>query len=301
MKRRFLWVLVFGSAAILAGSCGGGGWYSDDEGQLVVRVADSPVDDALAIVIQFDAVDAKVSGALNPTYEYSRFKIKPMQQIDMLSLSGGRSQVLIDEDPVSADRWKWIRLVVSAGNQATDSWIDTPTGRYALYLPDENKDGLTIPESFFVPKNGTADLTIELDLRQSIIPPQYPGGVYILAPVLRFVDTDQAGRIEGTVDPGLAASDGCTPVVYGFEGAGVAPDDIDRLVPDPITEGTVALDNASGEFRWSLNWLPAGDYTVALTCQGDMDQADRNDTPAVAFQATKNVSVVAAETTRIDF
>jgi len=300
MRSRLLGALVFGLAAALVASCGGGGWYGTDEGELIVRVADAPVDEALAVVIQFNAVDAKVSGALNPTYEYSRFKVRPVQQIDMLTLSGGRSYMLIDEEQVTADRWKWIRLAISAGNQGTDSWIDTPTGRHALYLPDSNKDDLTIAESFFVPKNGTVDLTIEFDIRQSVIPPAYPGGVYFLDPVLRLVDTEQAGRIEGTVDPSLATSDGCTPVVYGFTGAGVPPDDIDRVVPEPVTEGTVALDNGSGEFRWSLDWLPAGAYTVALTCQGDLDRPDRDDTPTVGFQVVKNATVVAGQSSHVD-
>jgi len=301
MKSRLLSAIVFGVVAVLAGSCGGGGgWYGQDDGELVVNIADSPTDEALAVVIQFEAVDAKVSGALNPTYEYSRFKLKPVQQIDMLSLSGGRSQMLIDEDAVPADRWKWIRLVIRAGNQGTDSWIDTPTGRHALYLPDSNKDDLTIPESFYVPKDGTVELTIDFDLRQSIIPPAYPGGAYTLDPVLRMVETDQAGSIKGTVDPSLATSSGCAPVVYGFSGAGVTPDDIDRIAPEPITEGTVSLDNGSGEFRWSLDWLPAGDYTVALTCQGDQDRPDRDDTPDVGFQVIRGANVVAGQATQVD-
>jgi len=290
--------MTLGVAGALAGSCGGGGSWQDiydiDEGSLVVRVTDAPVDAALGVVIQFDAVDAKVSGVS------SSFKMKPAQQIEMLSLAGGRNQLLVDVDPVIADRWQWVRLVISAGEQAVDSWVDTATGRHALYLPDENRDALLIRQSFVVPKKGTADLTIDFDLRQSIIAPENPGDPYILDPVLRMVETDQAGRIEGTVDPSLATADGCRPVVYGFTGTGVAPDDIDRIAPEPITEGTIALDNGSGEFRWSLDWLPAGAYTVALTCQGDLDRPDRDDTPAVGFQVVKNTTVVAAQTTRLD-
>ncbi len=302
MDSRFLKALVFGSAAVLVGSCGGGGgvWGPEGYGELVVRVADAPVDESLAVVIQFDAVDAKVSDALNPTYEYSRFKIKPAKQIDMLTLSGGNSQVLIDEPSQPATRWNWIRLVISAGNQATDSWIDTSTGRHVLYLPDSNEGQLAIHQPFDIPIDGTADLTIDFDLRQSIIPPESPGGAYILDPVLRIVDTAQAGSIEGAVDPSLATSEGCVPVVYGFTGAGVAPDDIDRVAPEPVTEGAVALDNASGEFRWSLDWLPAGAYTVALSCQGDLDRPDRDDTPELGFQVARNATVVAGQATHVD-
>lgn len=301
MAGRVLSAVVPGLITVLAGACGGGGiWGPEGYGDLVVRVADTPVDEASAIVIQFNAVDAKVSDALNPTYRYDRFKLKPVQQVNMLDLSGDRSQLLIQEDSLPAEKWNWIRLVISAGTQATDSWIDTPTGRHPLYVPDSNEDGLTIHEAFYIPKDGTLDLTIDFDLRKSIIPPQSPGDPYLLDPVLRMVETAQAGRIEGAVDPSLAVSDGCAPVVYGFIGTGVAPDDIDRIAPEPITEGTVTLDINSGEFRYSLNWLPPGDYTVTLTCQGDLDRPDRDDTPEVGFQVVKTATVIAGEATQLN-
>jgi hypothetical protein len=197
-------------------------------------------------------------------------------------------------------RWNWIRLVIRANGEGRDSWIDTATGRHALFLPDGFEDHRVIHEPFYVPKDGILDLTIDFDLRQSIIPPQVPGGPYFLDPVLRMVETDRAGSIEGTVDPEVAIGDGCTPVVYGFTGTGVIPDDIDRVVPEPITEGAVTPDNGSGEFRWSLNWLPAGDYTVALTCQGDLDRPDRDDTPEVGFQVVKTATVFPGEATHLD-
>jgi len=301
MASRLLSALVSGLITVLAGACGGGGiWGPEGYGDLVVRVADAPVDEALAIVIQFEAVDVQVSNALNPSYRHDRFLLKPAQQISMLDLSGGGTQMLIEIASLPAEKYNWIRLLIGAGTRATDSWIDTPTGRYPLHLPDSNEDGLVIHEAFYVPKDDALDLTVDFDLRQSIIPPSYPGGAYILDPVLRMVETDHAGTIEGTVDPGLAAGEGCIPVVYGFTGSGISPDDIDRQAPEPITESAVALDIGSGEFWYSLNWLPPGSYTVALTCQGDLDRPDRDDTPVVSFQPERDTTVVAGQATRVD-
>lgn len=292
--------VVFVSAAILVGSCGGGGWDWDiDLGYLTVRLADSAVDDAMAVVVQVEAVDARVSGAQNPGYDYDRFKIQPVEQIDLLALSDGRSELLLKGVVLSADRWDWIRLVIRAGINGEDSWVETATGRHALFLPDSNERDLLIPTSFVVPKNGTADLTIDFDLRQSIIPPQNPGGLYLLDPVLRLVQTELAGQIDGTVDP-LWIDNGCTPVVYGFAGGNVTPDDIDRLAPEPVTEGTVRLDGQSGDYRYVLAWLPAGEYTVALTCQGDLDRPDRDDTPLVAFLKIAGATVAVGQSIRID-
>ena len=302
MKTRSLRGGLIAGAAILVGSCGGGGgWGWDIElGYLTVRLADSAVDDALAMVVQVEAVDARVSGANNPQYDFDRFRLQPAEQIDVLQLSDGRSRVLLQDEIVSADRWDWIRLVIRAGLAAQDSYVETATGRYALFMPEDNNRGLLIRRSFVVPKDRTLDLTIDFDLRQSVIPPEPPSNLYILEPVLRFVETEKAGRIEGAVEPSLMGPER-TPVVYGFSGADITPDDIDRLAPEPVTEGAVRLDEATGDFRYVLAWLPAGDYTIALTCQGDLDRPDRDDTPALEFHSIATAVVVAGESTRIDF
>lgn len=292
---------------IVAGSmltaCGGGGsgfLATDETGDLIVRLADGPVEDAFAVVIQVDAVDARVSGSLNPNYRYTRFRLDPTRQIDMLELQDGASTRLIRETDQIADDYDWIRLVISAGLGATDSWIETATGRHGLYLPPSNEDDLLVKRSFRIPDNGVADLTIDFDLRQSIIPPQSEGDLYVLDPVLRVVETDSAGRIEGAVDPATIAEQPCTPVVYVFAGRNVQGDDIDRTAPDPVTEGTVRMDNATGNYRYVLAWLPAGDYSVAVTCQGNLDMPDRDDTPTVNFGRSVNATVVSGQTTRVD-
>jgi len=164
MNRGVLGGVVFASAVVLVGSCGGGGWDWDiDLGYLTVRLADSAVDDALAVVVQVEAVDARVSGAHNPGYDYDRFKIQPVQQINLLALSDGRSELLLKGVVLSADRWDWMRLVIRAGINAEDSWVETATGRHALFLPESNERSLLVPTSFVVPKNGTVDLTIDFD------------------------------------------------------------------------------------------------------------------------------------------
>jgi hypothetical protein len=301
MKRQISLIALGG--LILAGvvGCGGGGGYPDPDkyGDLIVRLADGPVDDALGVVVQVEAVDAKVSDPLNPNYQFTRFKLSPIQQIDLLELSDGKSALLIHEVALFADKYEWLRLVISAGISAEDSWIDTATGRHGLYLPSANKDGLTMPTRFEIPNRGAADLIIDFDLRQSIIPPDIPGNLYVLDPVLRFVEAAEAGWIEGSVDPDLVVGDNCSPVVYGFAGD-VLPDDIDRQAPEPVTEGTVRLDNGSGDFRYTLAWLPAGEYTVALTCQGALDRPDRDDTPQVGFAIVTSAVVIAEQATEVD-
>lgn len=263
-------------------------WF--DTSPMVIRLADGPVDDALAVVIQVDGLD---------TDDFP-FKFSPPLQVDLLDNSDGRSTILVDWDEALVDTYERMTLRVTAGLLGQDSWIDTPTGRHALFLPDANRGGLVIRTRYKVPKKGVADFTIDFDLRQSVIPPVAPGAPYTLEPVLRLVDTLTAGAIEGLVASDAAQAPGCIPVVYAFAGQNVAPDDIDRVAPEPVTEATVRLDSASGDFRYVLAHLPPGDYTVALTCQGDLDRPDRDDSAVVTFAAPRQVFVATGQRVRVD-
>lgn len=263
-------------------------WY--DTSPLVIRLADGPIDDALAVVVQVDAVD---------TDDFP-YKFSPPLKVDLLDNSDGRSTILVDWDEAFVDSYERMTLKISAGLVGQDSWIDTATGRHALFLPESNRDGLTIKTKYKVPKKGVADFTIDFDLRQSVIPPVSPGAPYTLEPVLRLVDTARAGAIEGIVAGDTAQAPGCVPVVYAFAGTNIVPDDIDRLAPEPVTEATVRLDAASGEYRYVLAHLPSGDYTVALTCLGDLDRPDRDDSALVTFAAPTPVFVATSQRVRLD-
>jgi len=275
------------AAVLIVSSCGGG---DPSTSPLIVRLADGPVDDALAVVVAVEGVD----------FDDFKIEFSPPIQVNLLAYSDGRSVILLDWQKSMAWTYERLRLRIRAGLDGQDSWIDTPTGRHALWLPEANRGGLVLKRSFTVPDHGRADFTIDFDLRQSIIPPDEPGGPYVLDPVLRLVNTLKAGSIGGVVAGATAQAPGCVPVVYAFAGR-VVPDDIDRIAPDPVTEGTVKLDPGSGQFRYVLAHLPSGNYTVALTCQAHLDRPDRDDSAAMSFGTPVIVSVANSEQVRVDF
>ena len=94
-------------------------------------------------------------------------------------------------------------------------------------------------------------------------------------------------------------TDGCTPAVYVFDGAGVAPDDVDGAGVEPVTSAFVVLDAGSGTFRYVAAFLPAGDYTAAFTCDAGADDPDLDDT--LVFTGTASVTVTAQQATTLDF
>jgi hypothetical protein len=103
---------------------------------------------------------------------------------------------------------------------------------------------------------------------------------YLLKPVLRIVDSLQVGTITGDVDPNLISAQCPAPNqapypgnVYLFgpipAGASVTPDDYDG-VDDALTSAMVDPNT----FRYTIGFVPAGNYRVAYTC--DLDATDIN-------------------------
>ena len=138
-------------------------------------------------------------------------------------------------------------------------------------------------------KSSTEKLSLMLDLRQSLSY-EKARNRYTLTPVLRSVSTDDAARIEGVVTvvcplgtllvPGEAA--------YLFAGKDVSPDDLDSAGVEPFATTSVVR-SATTALVYSLRFLPAGDYTLALTCNGNDDVLGVDDD--LRFRNVTNVRI----------
>jgi hypothetical protein len=284
------------AALFLISACGGGGdsGSTAEFGRVSLRITDSPVADAAKVVVQFTGVEIKASAEGAPEV----FDFATPRQIDLLALDGGGSEILLQDETLPVGAYEWIRLKVNAGRDASDSYIELRDGsRHALFIPSGNETGLKLVQGFIVGAGQTVDFTIDFDLRKSVIRPPGLGGPHILKPALRLINNFDVGRIEGTVAASIAAED-CAPAVYLYTGSGVVPDDVGSATPPLATTG-VELDAASGEYRYRLAFVPAGAYTVALTCDADADEADTDD--AIEFIGPQNATVTAGQTTPVDF
>ena len=79
--------------------------------------------------------------------------------------------------------------------------------------------------------------------------------------------------------------------VYAFAGADVTADDLDGATPEPYSTTGIVLNTDSGQFSYALRFLPAGDYTLALTCRGNEDELGADD--ELEFGDGVNVSIQA--------
>lgn len=66
-----------------------------------------------------------------------------------------------------------------------------------------------------------------------------------------------------------------------------------------VTTALVTMNDESGVYEYTAGFLPAGDYTVAFTCEADLDEPEEEDD--VDFLQSANVTVVAGQETIHDF
>ncbi len=280
---------------VYSGSDSGGG-------ALTLRITDAPVDSAEHVYVRFHGLELQSAGGTRTSLYYCQDPadatrtvvstgacgtLAAPKQIDLLALTGGLADELLDGYVLPAGRYDWIRLLVDTAG-LRDSYIVAAGGtEYELTIPSGDETGLQLNRGIRVPAGGSADFTVDFDLRKSV---HLTGsGEYLLRPTLRLADNRLAGAIAGTVDAALVPA-GCTPAVYVFSGTGIAPDDIDGTPADPVTTAAVKLNNSNGEYRYKAAFLEAGDYTVAYTCQATADDPATDNTLTFAGTATVAVS-----------
>lgn len=261
-----------------------------DNGALTLSVADAPVDGAERIVVQFDRVTLERDDGETETFEFA-----PPKSIDLLAFAQGDAAPLLSGERVDAGRYRAVILGIRASGDARESFVDTGSEERPLRLDPGDANLLRIATSFEIERGGDVTRVVDVDLRKSVRAPATAGGPFRLVPALRLHDVEDVGALAGEVAPGRVPS-GCAPAVYVYAGRGVTPDDEGSATP-PYASGIV---RASGTgFSYSVEWLPAGEYTAAFTCDADADEAGVNDT--IAFGSATDFSIEEAQTTRLNF
>ena len=278
-----------------AGAIGLSGCFSgDDHGSFSLSVTDAPVDDATAVVVEFTGVSIKPANGQAEVFTFDE-----PRSINLLELQGTASESLLEDELVPAGQYEWIRLHVNAVNGEFDSYIEFDDGsQHSLFVPSGAQTGLKLVSGFVVPANGSADFTIDFDLRKSIANPQSPTVDYILKPALRLVDNTEVGHISGTVAADWAADEECSGAVYVYEGHDAETGSVGSD-NEPVTSALVAMNDETGEFEYTAGFLLEGDYTAAFTCEADQD--DPEEASPISFLQAQNTSVTVDETTEVNF
>jgi len=310
------------SLAACGGGGGGGGSSTPTPttGELTVGVTDAAVDSASMVLVQFTgvtvmpkegtAIDLPLDGD-SQTCEELLNGVAPhpaalgeasVRCIDLLSLQGTASITLLDGAVLEAGEYVWMRLDVDAQKGVMDSIIVLDDGAVeSLYVPSGSQSGLKLNTGFTILAGGTHDFVIDFDLRKSVNNPQgFPD--YMLKPSLRLIDRSLSGNIVGSVDASLLQEDYCTPdayAVYVYQGGNLAETGEEGSAFPPLTSAAVTLQG--NQWRYTVGFLPPGEYTAMFTCEAGNDTEAPEDGITFVGSPDNPATVVDGEDTEVNF
>jgi hypothetical protein len=311
-------VTCIAAAAVISTltACGGssGNNNNRETGIVSMAITDAPVDGVTRVQLSISRIDLKPASGSVVVYTPE----EPIIIENLLDLQGTNAAALLPDTEVPAGDYNWLRLYIDGGHP--DSFVVTNEGgNVDLLVPGQQGNSLPntrhiqLVSGFVVPVDGRADFTIDVDLRRALTKPAN-SDYYLLRPALRITDNSTTGSISGVVDEALVMAEECTNdlgndqgvAVYLYEGTDAVTGDIHvndnggTIGNDnPLTTSNVRLDTESGLFTYSIGFVPAGNYTAALTCQALDDAPDQSDD--ILFSQSLNIAVVAGQNTSADF
>ena len=282
-------------------------------------VSDAPVTEAAAVVICFSGVELVGNGIqlqrftlgsdeftaeTNDVCRDDAGNVVPNSRgIDLLTLQGANAEALITGATVPAGSYGQLRLDIADG-----SYVELLDGsRQPVRVPSNQLrlDGPTLSAG------GTFSYTLEFDLRRALVNPVGQPGFLVQPRGLRLVDNSEVGHLQGLVSEGFLLDNQCdvnpaderaaVAAVYLFEGADVALDAMSDNRSDdnasdelqlPYASTGVFFVNDATEYRYSIGFVDAGNYTVAITCDLADDPEAVDD---ILFIEAQNISIEARQ------
>lgn len=293
----------------LAG-CGG----SDDKSNLEANastpfslaVSDAPIDNAISVMVYFDQVELKGQGA--PIVVDVRDDNNNPRQIDLLSLQGANFELIVDDMDIPIGEYSQLRVSVT-----DDSYIEMDQGIFPLNVPS----GELKLDGFTALPNVAAAYTLEFDLRKSLVDPVGQQEVYLKPRGVRLVANNSVGVLRGSVSTDLITDPSCTslPDIDAGNAVYLYNDDISDLTilgddadtpadgneVFPFSTASVSFDESTQEYRFEMGYIPEGQYTLAFTCQAELDlpETDENIADGFGFLTSVPVTIIATQTTSV--
>lgn len=324
-------LILAGSCLLTLFACGGGSGGSNGSppadgsspvapGTVSFGLSDAPVDGLSEVVITIDGIELRGKDdddcdddlesddcAYIDQFGDADINLDDTVTVDLLTLQGSDNQIIVDGIELEAGDYDQLRLSI-IDEDTNFSWVleDGSGTRKELKVPsDELKLG-----GFTVESGGVQVFVIEFDLRKAMTYNPGPDR-YILKPTgVRVVEVDKAASVSGTVDTGLFDSsipcdskldpvDG--NVIYVYQGQGLVVDDLadnfnsgDNSAPvdaiAPYTSQTVEADGS-----YDIGYLPAGDYTLAFSCEAENDLPEKFDGIVIPSPSSELVELTLAE------
>lgn len=287
---RFIFGRGWARAALLASV----GLLAGCEGEVTMDLAtELPSDPGITqVVADIRGVEFTTSGGGTETLEF-----RDSEPVDFIALATDNGVMrLFTGEELSEGNYTGVRLLFDE-DRADDAFVTTLDGReFPLLLAESDY----APLSFSIDDNDSSSdsFTLLLDLRRAL---RFDDdrNEYTLTPVMRAVNTEDMSRIDGNISVTCPASDDLSEgAIYLFTGRDVTPDDIDGAGVEPFATTPVFTTQGGASFFYSLRYLPAGDYTLAVSCVGNDEDPGVDDD--LEFRNIVNVDLDEAETIRLD-
>jgi hypothetical protein len=296
------------AVAVATGCSSGGGDVGPGTGTLSLQLTDASVDEVAEIWVQFTGVRLKPQSG-----EVIEIPFTAPLRVDMLTLTDGNTESLLNGETVPAGTYNWIELQVEAEfDSVYDSYVMTDIGgQEEIHVPSGSQTGLRLVSPFTITANQETSFLIDWDMRLGLVnaPGQTSG--YLLRPAFRIIDLTEYGTLSGTVADSLVNDASCTNdpsadtgnAVYiydEFDSSVQDPDDIGGAAgPTPVATATVKqADN--GLYTYQVILSP-GAYTVAFTCQAGDDLVDSDQDIAFALPVDPDVTIAHGDEIVLDF
>lgn len=191
-------------------SCGGGDSQSaaQQQGRIIIKITDEPLDAVQAVNLQFRAITLVKKAGQEVTRTFETPKV-----VDVLQYQRGLTALLADWQ-VPSGEYEAIRLSVDAQLNVRDSYVSLHTGEECELLV-QDPAGWTVYWPAGQISRGSAQPTVLLlhvDLLASVRRIDCVQGVQFV-PTIDLVEEARSGWFEGSVDLDLYGPD-CMPKVY---------------------------------------------------------------------------------------
>lgn len=229
----FIAVLATLGLAFLT-ACGGSS--GSGSGTMNVHLVDGPITGYQEVNVHIQSVEISGNGGWT-------ILGTPDKTYDLLSLTGGVSEMLASGATLPAGHYQQMRLVLGTGNtvKLADGTVQP------LTVPSGLQTGVKLIVSFDVAAGTTKDVWIDFDAAHSIQVVQAgASSQYLLRPTIWAYDKVATGSISGTLTDAATSTGLAGAVVYAetLDGAGNA-----RIARSTITDATGA---------YTLDLLPVG-------------------------------------------
>ena len=271
------------------GACSGGS--NSSNGSITVSLMDRPVDGITELNITVTEFRVKPQGS-GPAFPLDM--VETPVTVNLLELSVDDPAIFVERANIPAGIYNWLEMTVDDSDSSLANAM-TNDGAMRQVDIDVPSNRIRLINNFEVEPNDSVRLLFDWDVRKGLTE-AVGRQVFILKPVIRVLDVEEFGSVEGEISSAtiMAPGNDCNAdsavemdydvgnVVYVFEEA-VVPDEMG--VVEPYTTVEAKDEDNDGDYEYRAVLMP-GTYTIAATCQaGNDSDADDGLDPATFFLA----------------